>query len=154
MGLFRESEGINIRNTKDRIRHAISFEVIGVILVTPLAAWLFNQPIFDIGVVTLVGVAIGAVWNYVFNLLFDHAMLRMFGFVRKTIPIRIAHAILFEIGFLLISVPFIVWYLQITFLQALALDVSISLFFLLYTFIFNWAYDLLFPVPLSNVKAG
>ena len=127
-------------------------EIIGVILATPLAAWAFNQPILDMGVVTLVGLAIGAIWNFIFNLLFDHTMLRMVGDVRKSISIRVIHAILFEIGFLLISVPFIMWYLQIPFFQALTLDVSISLFFVLYTFIFNWAYDLLFPIPDSSIK--
>ena len=33
-----------MRSTKDRIRQALSFEIIGLIIVTPLFAWLFSHP--------------------------------------------------------------------------------------------------------------
>ena len=63
-----------------------------------------------------------------------------------------AVSVILMVAVVFLSVPFIVWYLQITFFQALTLDVSISLFFVLYTFVFNWAYDLLFPIPISRMK--
>ena len=141
-----------MRNTRDRVRHAIIFEIIGLVLVTPLGAWAFGMPMVDIGVVALVGMGIGATWNYVYNLLFDLALVKLVGDVRKSVVIRVVHAILFEIGFLIISVPFIAWYLQITLLHALMLDVSFSVFFMLYAFVYNWAYDLIFPVPHSHAS--
>ena len=39
-----------MRTVADRIRHAISFEIIGLMIVIPLAAWVFKKPMFDIGV--------------------------------------------------------------------------------------------------------
>jgi uncharacterized membrane protein len=136
-----------VRTTPDRIRHAISFEVIGLALVTPLGAWVYHLPLHDIGAVTLVSATIATVWNYVYNLLFDHAAQRLFQDVRKTIRMRVAHAVLFEIGLLAVLMPFIAWYLDVSLLQALVMDLSFALFYLVYAFCFNWAYDLAFPLP-------
>jgi uncharacterized membrane protein len=57
-----------MRTTSDRIRHALSFEILGLLLVTPLGAIVFHHPIEDIGVLALVGATIATGWNYVFNL--------------------------------------------------------------------------------------
>ena len=56
-----------MRNARDRFRHAIWFEIVGLVLVTPLGAWAFGMPMADIGVVALVGMCIGASWNYIYN---------------------------------------------------------------------------------------
>ena len=50
-------------------------------------------------------------------------------------------------GLLVALLPFIAWYLEIGLLEAFFLDVSFTLFYLVYTFVFNWLYDLVFPVP-------
>ena len=136
-----------MRNTKDRIRHAISFEIIGLILITPLGGWVFDKPLFDIGVVGLVSATIAATWNYVFNLIYDHALLRLYGDLRKTPLMRALHAVLFELGLLVFLVPFIALYLRISLTQAFVMDVAFAVFFVVYAFVFNWAYDLLFPIP-------
>lgn len=136
-----------MRTTKDRIRHAISFEVIALFIVMPLGASAFSMPIHDIGVVAVVSATIATVWNYAYNLLFDHAMLRIVRDTRKTPAMRIVHAVLFEAGLLVALLPFIAWYLGITLMQAFLMDISLALFFLVYAFVFNWTYDLCFPVP-------
>jgi len=136
-----------MRNTADRIRHALSFEVIGLICITPLGAWVFDKPLHDIGIVGLFSATLATLWNYLYNLLFDLAMLRLRGHVAKTLSIRVVHALLFEGGLLLILLPFIAWYLDISLLDALIMDLSFAAFYLVYTFCFNWAYDLIFPVP-------
>ncbi|MGB5556402.1 MAG: PACE efflux transporter [Paracoccaceae bacterium] len=136
-----------MRTIKDRIRHAISFEIIGLVLITPLGALAFDKPMHDIGIVAIVGATIATVWNYLYNLLFDHAMLRIIGSVRKTPWIRVVHAVLFETGLLLVLLPFIAWYLDVTVLQAFLMDVSFAVFYLVYAFIFNWMYDIAFPLP-------
>lgn len=136
-----------MRTTKDRIRHAVSFEILALFIVTPLGAWAFGIPLHDIGVVAIVSATIATVWNYVFNLLFDHAMLRLVKNVHKTPTMRIVHAVLFEAGLLVILMPFIAWYLEITLIQAFLMDISFALFFLVYAFVFNWLYDLIFPIP-------
>lgn len=136
-----------MRGTRDRIRHALSFELIALVVVTPVGAWAFGVPVQDIGVVAVVSATIATGWNYIYNLLFDHALLRFAGDVRKTIPMRIAHAVLFEAGLLVVLLPFIAWYLGISLIEAFLMDISFAAFYLIYAFVFNWAYDLIFPLP-------
>jgi len=136
-----------MRTTRDRIRHALSFEIIGLALVTPLGAWVFGLPIHDIGVIAIATATIATLWNYVYNLGFDRILQQMRGGTRKTGPIRVLHAVLFEAGLLVTLLPPIVWYLGISLWQAFLMDVSFALFYMGYAFAFNWAYDRLFPLP-------
>lgn len=136
-----------MRSTSDRIRHAISFEILALLLVTPLGAWVFSLPITDIGVVSVASATIAMLWNYVYNLGFDHAMKRLAGSTYKTVPVRVLHAVLFEAGILIVLAPFIAWYLGVGLWHAIVMDVSFSLFYLVYAFVFNWSYDRLFPIP-------
>lgn len=136
-----------MRSTPDRIRHAVSFELIGLALITPLGAWAFGMPMTEIGVVGVGSATIATMWNYIYNLGFDHALQRLTGRTLKTLPVRVLHAVLFEAGLVAVLMPLIAWYLQITLLQAFLMDVSFSLFYLVYAFVFNWAYDRLFPLP-------
>jgi uncharacterized membrane protein len=136
-----------MRTTRDRIRHALSFEIIGLALVTPLGAWAFGMPMHDIGVVSLVSATIATIWNYIYNLGFDRVMQRLRGSTAKTGLIRVLHAVLFETGLLLALMPPIAWYLGISLWQAFLLDVSFALFYMVYAFVFNWAYDRVFPLP-------
>lgn len=136
-----------MRSTSDRIRHAISFEILALLLVTPLGAWVFSLPITDIGVVSVASATIAMLWNYVYNLGFDHAMQRLAGSTYKTVPVRVLHAVLFEAGILIVLAPFIAWYLGVGLWHAIVMDVSFSLFYLVYAFVFNWSYDRLFPIP-------
>ncbi len=139
-----------MRDTKDRIRHALSFEIIALFLITPLGAWAFELSFDSIGVVAVVSATIATGWNYIYNLMFDHALLRIAGDVRKSVSLRIFHAVLFEAGLLLVLMPFISWYLGVSLLEAFLMDVSFSGFYLVYTFLFNWLYDLVFPVPATE----
>ncbi|HBB82021.1 MAG TPA: hypothetical protein DC031_01810 [Sulfitobacter sp.] len=136
-----------MRSTADRIRHAISFEILALLIVTPMSAWLFDKPLHEIGVVTIVSASIATGWNYLYNLGFDHALRRLRGTVRKTVQIRVLHAVIFEIGLLFVLMPFIAWYLSISLMEAFLIDVSFALFYLIYAFVFNWVYDVIFPVP-------
>ncbi|WP_292312056.1 chlorhexidine efflux transporter, partial [Marivivens sp.] len=60
-----------MRTTADRIRHALSFEVIALCVATPVGAWLFDQPMHSMGVVTVVSATIAMVFNYLYNWGFD-----------------------------------------------------------------------------------
>ncbi len=136
-----------MRSTADRIRHALCFEIIGLVLITPLGAWAFHAPLDDIGIVAVVSASLATGWNYVYNLLFDRALLRLRGSTRRSVLTRILHAVLFETGLLIVLMPFIAWYLGVTLIQALVMDLAFAGFYLLYAFAFNWAYDLIFPDP-------
>ncbi len=136
-----------MRSFKDRVRHALSFEIIGLLLIIPFGAMIFGIPMTDVGIVGVVSATIATAWNYLYNLGFDHVMQRAKGTTQKTMAIRIAHALLFELGLLIVLMPFIAWYLNISFMHALVMDVSFALFYVVYAFVFNWCYDRLFPLP-------
>lgn len=136
-----------MRTTGDRIRHAILFEVIGLATIIPLGTVLFGLRAEQMGVIG-VGSAIAAMlWNYVYNLGFDHAMQHFAGHTRKSLKLRVGHALLFEAGLLVILLPPIAWYLGIGLLDAFLMDIAIAAFYVAYAFVFNLAYDRLFPVP-------
>jgi uncharacterized membrane protein len=136
-----------MRSTRDRIRHAISFELIGLALVTPLGAIAFGMPVENIGIVGIGSATLATGWNYLYNLGFDHLMRRLTGGTQKSVSVRIAHAILFELGLLVVLLPLIAWYLDIGLIHALAMDISFAAFYVAYAFVFNWGYDRLFPLP-------
>jgi uncharacterized membrane protein len=135
-----------MRTTLDRIRHAISFEAIALAIITPIGAWVFGLPLREMGLVTLISATIATFWNFGYNILFDHALLRLRRTTQKTVALRVVHAVLFEVGLLALLVPFIALYLDVTLRVAFVMDVAFSAFYLVYAFAFNWAYDLMFPV--------
>ncbi|WP_107850871.1 PACE efflux transporter [Oceanimonas marisflavi] len=136
-----------MRTTKDRIRHTIGFELLGLVIFTPLASLVFGFELHLMGVLAVAGSLIATVWNYLYNLLFDHAMLRWRGDVRKTTLIRVFHALLFEGGLLLLFLPMIAWYLGISLWDAFVMDIAMAAFYLVYAFFYNLAYDRIFPIP-------
>ncbi len=136
-----------MRSFRDRVRHALSFEVIGLLIVTPLGALAFGMPLLDIGLVSLVSATIATVWNFLYNFLFDLALDRQTGSTRKSGVVRMVHAVLFEVGLLIVLMPFIAWYLGVSLWQALAMDIAFALFYVAYAYVFNWGYDRLYPLP-------
>lgn len=136
-----------MRTTADRIRHAISFEVIGILLATPLGALVFNLHAGDSAVIVIGSATIAMAWNYIYNLGFDHAMMRLRGSTLKTVPLRVLHAVLFELGLLAMLMPLIALYLGISLWEALLMDLAFALFYMGYALVFNWGYDRLFPLP-------
>jgi len=136
-----------MRTTRDRIRHAVSFEVIGLATVTPIGALAFGLPVDHMGVVGAGSATIATAWNYVYNLGFDRAMRKVRGTTLKTPAIRVLHTALFEAGILALLMPFVSWYLGIGLGKALLMNVSFALFYMAYALAFNWAYDRVFPLP-------
>lgn len=135
-----------MRSTRDRIRHAILFEALGLALIIPLGTLLFGLHPSDMGVIGLGSALVATAWNYVYNLGFDHAMQRLAGHTRKSLPLRVAHAVLFEAGLLVILLPPIAWYLGLSLVQAFVMDLAIAAFYVAYAFGFNLAYDRIFPL--------
>ncbi|WGT51344.1 PACE efflux transporter [Thioclava nitratireducens] len=134
-----------MRSTPDRIRQAVSFEIIGILIVTPLFAWVFDHPMGDMGVLVVLGATAATAWNYLFNLAFDHILLWRRGDVRKTIPLRIVHAVLFEATLLALLLPIFAWWLETSLLTILMMEASFAGFYLVYAFVFTWGYDTIFP---------
>ena len=135
-----------MRSPLDRLRHALCFEILALILIVPLGAIAFGFDMHHIGVVGLVSATIATLWNMAYNLGFDVALRRLTGTTRKTFKVRLLHAVLFEAGLLIVLLPFIAWYLQVSLWHAFMMDVSFAIFYMVYALGFNWAYDLVFPI--------
>ena len=135
-----------MRTVRDRLRHVISFEIIGLALSTPLGAWGFGVPPLTMGAVTVGCSLIAMAWNYVYNVGFDLAMLRVRGSTRKTMPIRVLHTVIFQAILVCILVLFIAWFLGMSLWNAAVMQAGFLVFYGVYAFVFNLAYDWLFPI--------
>ncbi|MCZ4352316.1 PACE efflux transporter [Roseovarius aestuarii] len=136
-----------MRTTRDRMRHALTFEGLGLVLIIPMGVWLFGIPAHDFGVVAVVSSMIATIWTYVYNLGFDRVMQARVGHTRKSLTLRVFHTVLFEVGLLTALIPFLAWYLSVSLYDAMIMDIAITVFYLVYAFVYNWAYDLIFPIP-------
>lgn len=139
-----------MRTTKDRIRQALSFELIGLLLSVPLAVFTFGFDAGKTGVLGVIGATMATTWNYLFNLMFDHGLKRLTGSTRKSLKMRFLHAISFELGLMLAFLPVIAWWMNIGLLEALIVDIAFVVFYLIYAFVFTWCYDTVFPDPDAN----
>jgi uncharacterized membrane protein len=135
-----------MRSTRDRIRHAILFELVGLSLMIPLGTVLFGLHASVMGVIGVGSALAATAWNYVYNLGFDRTMQRLAGHTRKSLSLRAMHAVLFEAGLLVILLPPIAWYLGIGLVEAFYMDLAIAAFYVAYAFVFNLAYDRAFPL--------
>lgn len=140
-----------MRTVADRIRHALCFEIIGLLLVTQLSGWLFKTSLVTFGILALILSVLATLWNYVYNLMFDHALLRLVKRVEKTLFERVIHAFLFEIGMLIITLPLVVWWMGYGLVEALNMSIALMVFYLVYVYIYNIVYDKIFPVPAMDV---
>lgn len=137
-----------MRTQSDRLRHTLMFEIIGLITCTPLAAWLLERDMAAIGTMSVTITLTAMACNYVFNLVFDHALVMLNRPVAVRPPwMRALHAFLFEASLLVITVPMVAWWLDMTFLEALIADIGFAVFFLVYAYVFNLTYDRVFPMP-------
>ena len=140
---------MKMRTGADRLRHTLGFEGLGLMISVPLFSLLTGQPVDHLGPLAIGLSLLATGWNYLYNLLVDHWMLRQLGRLEKRLIERVLHALLFELGLLLVVLPLTALWLGISLWQALWLDIGFSLFFVLYAFGYNLAYDRLFPLPAS-----
>ncbi|SFN36206.1 Uncharacterized membrane protein [Izhakiella capsodis] len=126
------------RTMKERIIHAVTFEVLAIAIVSPLAAWIMDKPIFLMGSLAILLSTLAMIWNMIYNAGFD----RLYppGQMRS-VRVRVLHALGFEGGFILIGLPVAALMLKITLLQAFVLEITFFLLFLPFTMLYNWIYD-------------
>jgi uncharacterized membrane protein len=143
-----------MRTFRDRVRHALLFEAVALAIFIPGSALVFGRPVHAMGVIGIASATIATLWNFIFNVGFDRAMLRLRGSLQKTLALRVAHTCLFEAGLVVMLIPLIAWYLGIGLWAALLMDVAIVVFYLVYGFLFNIAYDRMFPVAAGRVPSA
>ncbi|MCF4994405.1 multidrug/biocide efflux PACE transporter [Pseudomonas syringae] len=125
----------------ERVLQAIGFELLAVVICTPLLAWIMDKPLLDMGVATVAIAVLALAWNVVFNSAFDR-LLKHWN-IERNAWIRGVHALLFEGGLIVLGVPLVAWWLSISLWQAFLLDIGILLFFLPYTYAYHWGYDVI-----------
>lgn len=135
-----------MRSTLDRVRQALLFECLALALVIPVGTYVFRLHTEQMGVIGVGSAITATIWNYLYNLGFDHFMQRVFGTTAKTITTRLIHTLLFEAGLQVVLLPAIALYLKISIMAAFSMSFSIAVFYLVYAFFFNMAYDFIFPV--------
>ncbi|MGE8150919.1 multidrug/biocide efflux PACE transporter [Pseudomonas vancouverensis] len=123
----------------ERIFQAIGFELLAILICTPLLAWIMDKPMLEMGAVTVVIALLALAWNVLFNGLFDRLLKRYA--IAHNAWTRVVHALLFEGGLVAMGVPLIAWWLSVSLWQAFLLDIGVLLFFLPYTYVYHWVYD-------------
>ncbi|WP_445181256.1 multidrug/biocide efflux PACE transporter [Pseudomonas sp. McL0111] len=123
----------------ERIFQAIGFELLAIIICTPLLAWIMDKPMLEMGAVTVLIAMLALGWNVVFNGFFDRALKRLN--IAHNGWTRVVHALLFEGGLIVMGVPLIAWWLSVSLWQAFLLDIGVLMFFLPYTYVYHWGYD-------------
>ncbi len=139
-----------MRSFWDRMRHTVMFEMVALSIIAVFGSKITGHSLQEIGLLGLFLSLIAMGWNFVYNLFFDKWYVSYRGAKKRTIPIRVVHAILFEAGLLGVGILAIMWWLQMGFMEALLLDLGYATFFLIYGFVYNWIYDVVFPVPTAK----
>ncbi|MCD9547476.1 PACE efflux transporter [Photobacterium carnosum] len=134
-----------MRTTFDRIRHAIGFEIIGLILMVGI----LSQFGFELGHVGIMGIffsIVATVWNYLYNLWFDRLMYKKYNVTQKIMSQRIVHSLGFEVGLLIFTIPVLAWVLNVSLWHALVLDIGMVIFCLFYAYGYNLIYDRIYHI--------
>ncbi|MFW1911226.1 chlorhexidine efflux PACE transporter AceI [Acinetobacter ursingii] len=125
--------------SKRRIIHALSYEVILLVIIAIALSFIFDVPMEVTGSLGIAMAVTSVIWNMVFNHFFEkfehkHQL-------KRTIKVRILHAIGFEGGLMLATIPMVAYAMNMSIWQAIVLDFGLTMCILIYTFIFQWCYD-------------
>lgn len=128
-------------NKKERIIHAVIYEVFALLSIT-----LIMVPLFDIQLDKSITIGIAfsiftVIWTMVFNHSFDWILKKRQGNTEKSVSTRIVHAITFELSMLIPTLPLLAWWLNTTLLGALKIELFLAVYITIYTFFFNLIYD-------------
>lgn len=127
--------------SKRRLVHALSYEIILLVIIAVALSFIFDMPMEVTGGLGVAMAVTSVLWNMVFNHYFEKFEQKRQ--LKRTIKVRILHAIGFEGGLLLVTIPMVAYAMQMTIVQAIILDFSLTMCILVYTFIFQWCYDML-----------
>ncbi|MCK7236262.1 PACE efflux transporter [Enterobacter bugandensis] len=129
------------KSFKERIFHAVIFEVTANVIIALSLAWLMNVSVLQSGSLSVISALTATVWNFFFNKLFD-ALQKKHQF-QRTFLVRAIHAVGFETGLIISLIPVVMFMLNLTIAEAFFVEIGLVLFFLPYTMLFNWLYDYL-----------
>lgn len=136
--------------SRRRLIHAISYEVILLVIIAIALSFIFSMPLEVTGILGVIMAVISVIWNMIFNHYFEKVEHKYQW--KRTIPVRILHAIGFEGGLMLATIPIIAYMMKMSFIDALILDFGLTMCILVYTFIFQWCYDMVEERFFPDVK--
>ena len=126
--------------SKRRIVHALTYEVILLVIIAIALSLIFKMPLEVTGALGIIMAVTSVIWNMVFNHFFEKFEAKRK--LKRTIGVRILHAIGFEGGLMLATIPMVAYVMNMTIWQAVVLDFSLTMCILVYTFVFQWCYDI------------
>lgn len=125
--------------SKRRIIHALSYEIILLVIIAIALSFIFEVPLDVTGGLGIAMAVTSVIWNMIFNHFFEKMEKKRQ--LTRTVGVRIMHAIGFEGGLMLITIPMVAYAMEMTMFQAILLDLSMTTCILFYTFIFQWCFD-------------
>lgn len=125
--------------TKERFIHATGFEVLAILVFSPLMAWALDAQVATAGALTVMMSLLAMLWNMIYNGLID----RYWASNRQQwrLRVRLLHGVVFEAGLVVLCVPLTAWMLGLTLWQAVLVELAFFVFILPYTVAYNWGFD-------------
>lgn len=125
--------------SKRRIIHALSYEIILLVIIAIALSFIFEVPMEVTGTLGIAMALTSVIWNMIFNHFFEKFEAKRK--LKRTVGVRILHAVGFEGGLMLATIPMVAYAMEMSIWQAILLDFSMTMCILVYTFIFQWCYD-------------
>ena len=132
-----------IRSRRERLIQTLWFEVLGVVIVSPLFAH-FAGPSMGESLIVVTALSLAMMcWSALYNTAFDLTEVRCTGRVASDRPhgLRVVHAIGNEATALIVTWPLMVALTPLAWLQALAADIGLTLAYALYGYLFHLGFD-------------
>src|SRR5476649_2515499 len=82
------------KSLRERVFHAVLFEVFGNLVIAISLAYLLKIEIIQSGKLSIISALTATVWNYVINKVFDELQRHLC--FERTFFVRILHAVIFE----------------------------------------------------------
>ena len=139
---------VPLRNARERVLQTLLFEAGGLLLVTPLLAWVTGAHTGE-SLLLLVALSVAVmVWATIYNTVFDRVEARLAGRVASARPhrLRVLHALGLEVSSVLATLPIIVAMTGLGWWQALAMDIALGAVYAAYGYLYHWLFDRLRPV--------
>ena len=134
--------------SKRRIVHALSYEIILLVIIAIALSFIFEVPLEVTGGLGVAMAVTSVIWNMIFNHYFEKLeKKRKFN---RSFGVRILHAIGFEGGLMLVTIPMVAYAMNMSLWEAILLDLSLTTCILVYTFIFQWCFDVIEARYFSN----
>jgi uncharacterized membrane protein len=137
-----------IRSRRERLIQTLSFEAMGIVIVSPLFAHFAGLSMGE-SLIVLTALSVTMMcWSALYNTVFDLIEFRCTGRVASDRPhcLRMLHTIGNESTALIVTWPLIVALTPLPWLQALGAEIGLTVAYALYGYLFHLGFDRLRPV--------